>query len=523
MVVRGVVVAFVLAVAGTARAQPTDGFGIERFRLAIDHAALLDVDWAGVPADGTWGAGAWMGFAHDPLVVYDTNMSAVEALVQRRLTTGVVGSYALWNRVQLGAAAEVVDYQTGADPSPTMKPLPSAGLGDVALLAKVRIAGDERFQLAITPVVTVPLGGAGGYLREHGPTFAPELAVSAARGAVRGAANLGYRMRERVATAGLVVDDEAFARFGVGVTLGTLAEVTWSTSVASPVSHVAKNLIAVETLAGVSRPLSPALDVFAAGGLGLDNGFGTPDWRAVFGVRYQTTLGDRDGDGIPDTRDHCPTEPEDRDGFQDDDGCPDLDNDGDGIPDARDRCPNQAEDKDGIEDEDGCPDLPSEVGAHVIDAEGNPIAHAAVTIEQAGKPPVELAAGDDGWARTTLEGEVKLTAHAPEYEPRAVTTHVGAGAPATFELRLGRKVRQGQLRGQVLAFDGKPLAATITVKKGDATSTATAGADGQYTIDLAEGSYEVVIEAQGFVTQHRTVAVKLDGVVVLNVDMRGAR
>ncbi|MDB4953946.1 MAG: OmpA/MotB domain protein [Myxococcales bacterium] len=65
---------------------------------------------------------------------------------------------------------------------------------------------------------------------------------------------------------------------------------------------------------------------------------------------------DTDGDGITDDVDKCPTEAEDKDGFQDDDGCPDPDNDGDGIPDAADKCPNEAEDKDGFQDEDGCPD-----------------------------------------------------------------------------------------------------------------------------------------------------------------------
>lgn len=33
---------------------------------------------------------------------------------------------------------------------------------------------------------------------------------------------------------------------------------------------------------------------------------------------------DYDGDGIPDTRDRCPTRPERPNGFQDDDGCPDV-------------------------------------------------------------------------------------------------------------------------------------------------------------------------------------------------------
>jgi outer membrane protein OmpA-like peptidoglycan-associated protein len=76
---------------------------------------------------------------------------------------------------------------------------------------------------------------------------------------------------------------------------------------------------------------------------------------------------DRDGDGIPDDVDRCPDEPEDKDGFQDEDGCLDPDNDGDGIPDAKDKCPNEAEDKDGFQDEDGCPD-PDNDGDGIPDA-----------------------------------------------------------------------------------------------------------------------------------------------------------
>lgn len=66
---------------------------------------------------------------------------------------------------------------------------------------------------------------------------------------------------------------------------------------------------------------------------------------------------DNDTDGILDADDQCPLKPEDKDGFTDEDGCPDEDNDGDGILDAEDRCPRDPEDKDGFTDEDGCPDL----------------------------------------------------------------------------------------------------------------------------------------------------------------------
>ena len=65
---------------------------------------------------------------------------------------------------------------------------------------------------------------------------------------------------------------------------------------------------------------------------------------------------DQDGDGRNDAVDNCPKIPEDIDGFQDGDGCPDYDNDGDGIADSLDQCPNNQEDFDNYRDEDGCPE-----------------------------------------------------------------------------------------------------------------------------------------------------------------------
>ncbi len=76
---------------------------------------------------------------------------------------------------------------------------------------------------------------------------------------------------------------------------------------------------------------------------------------------------DNDNDGILDASDKCPLEPEDKDGFQDEDGCPDPDNDNDGILDAADKCPLEPEDKDGFQDDDGCPD-PDNDGDGVLDA-----------------------------------------------------------------------------------------------------------------------------------------------------------
>ena len=76
---------------------------------------------------------------------------------------------------------------------------------------------------------------------------------------------------------------------------------------------------------------------------------------------------DNDGDGVLDAADQCTATVEDKDGFQDGDGCPDPDNDGDGVPDTADKCPDKAEDKDGFKDGDGCPD-PDNDGDGVLDA-----------------------------------------------------------------------------------------------------------------------------------------------------------
>jgi outer membrane protein OmpA-like peptidoglycan-associated protein len=73
---------------------------------------------------------------------------------------------------------------------------------------------------------------------------------------------------------------------------------------------------------------------------------------------------DSDADGVPDDIDRCPLDPEDKDAFQDEDGCPDADNDGDGIVDKADACPNEP----GSIENRGCPNRDGD-GDGVLDAE----------------------------------------------------------------------------------------------------------------------------------------------------------
>jgi outer membrane protein OmpA-like peptidoglycan-associated protein len=96
--------------------------------------------------------------------------------------------------------------------------------------------------------------------------------------------------------------------------------------------------------------------VLGGGGAIPTNGATAADIRGMVGFIFEPSIGDRDGDGLRDDVDQCPTEPEDFDGFADEDGCPDPDNDRDGILDVDDECPMVPEDRDGDADEDGCPE-----------------------------------------------------------------------------------------------------------------------------------------------------------------------
>lgn len=94
----------------------------------------------------------------------------------------------------------------------------------------------------------------------------------------------------------------------------------------------------------------------------------TSDYEVTAGMTYRfggakrgrpapiARPGDRDGDGFTDDRDACAAQREDADGFEDADGCPDLDNDRDGLVDASDRCPLEPETRNGWKDDDGCAD-----------------------------------------------------------------------------------------------------------------------------------------------------------------------
>jgi outer membrane protein OmpA-like peptidoglycan-associated protein len=183
--------------------------------------------------------------------------------------------------------------------------------------------------------------------------------------------NAGYHQRADTQLLNLMVSDELALRLGAGYRLaGPPLELALGLSAATaadgPIGESEQNHM--EGHLGATYNISEVLQGIAAAGIGINQGFGTPDWRIVLAVRFgHHGVPDRDGDGVADNTDSCPEQPEDKDDFEDDDGCPDPDNDKDGIADVDDGAPNEPEDMDQYADTDGVPD-PDNDGDGILDA-----------------------------------------------------------------------------------------------------------------------------------------------------------
>lgn len=388
--------------AGPAQAQEAAAsFSAERLRPALDRNGILDVEWAAIDGNGAWDAALWTGYALNPLVLnrrdIDGTSERIGTLVAHRVGASAVVSMTLLDWLEVGGELPLVLFQSRGDgvPGMSLPPLSALALGDARVSPKLQILNTKLhgLDLAVMPSLTFPTGfPRDSYAGEGFFTLVPELAVSRQILGLRVAGNLAARFRPESVTWGLAVGHELGWRLGAGYTLDELAHVpleidasvSGGTSLMRPFDNL--NQSPIELLVGGSYEVVKDLVMVTAGaGVGVVAGFGTPDLRLFAALRWAPRDRDRDDDGILDVDDLCPDDPEDKDGFEDSDGCPEPDNDGDGVLDIDDHCPNipgvpeqmgcppdadgdgianeldkcpeVPEDDDEFEDEDGCPDL----------------------------------------------------------------------------------------------------------------------------------------------------------------------
>ncbi len=325
------------------------------------------------------------------VVADDEDGTGVTALVPHSIQGTFGFNYGIANIGVVGISIPVVlmtgDAAYGIGPSGNTynsAPLDAQKISNIALHGKFRLTRvDRTVGLAAVIQAGIPVAGAPRDLgADPGFWYWPQLVVDNHFGSTRAfrvGLNVGYRGHTgKDAKFGFSpqspdqyqlkegnFEGSNLGTFSLGLSyrvldaLDLVAETYGSYQLGG--DSDSKQKLSQEVVGGIKLFVERNSYLMMGGGSrAWSKGFEAADVRLILGFVFEPSIGDRDGDGYKDDQDQCPDEPEDFDGFQDGDGCPDPDNDNDGILDVDDRCPNIAEDRDGDRDDDGCPEASRE-------------------------------------------------------------------------------------------------------------------------------------------------------------------
>jgi len=388
--VRAAIVASIVGASALALAEPAGNIDLNVFRPAMDSRGYLTVNASQVLGDKelSFGLGS-LDWGHGLLKLEGNgNTYAIQDIISATLI-GAFGLHVGPAELEFGASVPftIMSGDRGPDVGDMQYKIDGQGLGNIGLHFKTRFLKTSRAPhvgLGVIASLYLPttnptdrfLGeakaGATGTDSKLVPQIVGILDKEFGRtGALRVSLNAGIRIRSKETFTNNDAGDDNAPVTNESVTVGS--EVPYGFGVAYAISRQKFDLVGevygslplgdhehyqpLEALAGVKLYLArnSFLSLGAGRGLLPDKG-ANPDFRAMIGIVFEPNIGDRDGDGIKDDVDKCPDEPEDFDGFQDEDGCPDPDNDHDGIPDIDDKCPDIPENRNGVDDEDGCPE-----------------------------------------------------------------------------------------------------------------------------------------------------------------------
>ncbi|AUX27678.1 hypothetical protein SOCEGT47_082760 [Sorangium cellulosum] len=380
-----------VSVASLAAAQPSAD--LRGFRASIDPGAGLHLEPAASPDTGEWSASLWASYAYRPLVLRDPASDEVRFdVIRHQLSADFAAGVGIARRLLVGLTLPVLLYQNGDAPTPDAERVlgdtwvPAQAIGDLGLVGKLTLVPPTNgelggFALALHDRFTLPTGDEASFAGEGGVTN--ELRLLAEYRLVALGAHLATGVKLRAGAARFACEATPIPAsgadpcptvfghelpFGLGLSfrpqiLGVDPEGRATIFLEAhghlplwPIAPFAHQEAAALELGLSARYALGDVSLLAGVQTALVAGVGTAPLRAVLSVAWSPRVRDADGDGVPDEIDQCGELAEDRDGFQDDDGCPEGDNDEDGVFDDEDRCPAQQEDEDGVQDEDGCPD-----------------------------------------------------------------------------------------------------------------------------------------------------------------------
>jgi outer membrane protein OmpA-like peptidoglycan-associated protein len=314
-----------------------------------------------------------LGVADDPLVVVDANDSSRELRVvdDQFALYGAVG-FGFFHRAHL---ALLIPFYLQDSASPLgASDVEGSRLGDFGVDGRFSILDRAApVELALAATLRLPTGDQAAYASDGGATIWPRALLSKQLGADGTVLNfsLGPVFRPSRQNANLKLGSQlrltAGALLALTRVVGVTCEASTSTTTSDPFE--ARSTPVEGALGGRLTFASVVLGTSL--GTGLTSGVGAPDARWLATIALPGPVqepsapptpkaavdDDVDHDGVRGATDLCPTRAEDRDRFEDHDGCPEGDNDHDGVLDSADKCPDSAEDLDGFEDGDGCSEV----------------------------------------------------------------------------------------------------------------------------------------------------------------------
>jgi outer membrane protein OmpA-like peptidoglycan-associated protein len=360
------------AAAGSAQAQVRSDRTIDAqlFQPAIGPRNFLTVEGAEVPEHKRLSFGLTLNYQRRPFQTFTTGTTEGTSYpIDHQATGELMAAIGLFERFQLGLGVPYTLYLSGdivdAMGVKTGQRLTENGIGDTRIEAKAQLATlgeDEQYSIGASAGITLPtskLVDRPYYLGDKSVTGRIKAIGQAQLGPVRAAANLGLLFRGMSTNFATSIGHQLLYGLAAAYELDNRIEIILEAHGRSGLSEFSEFYTDVnpfEVDAAVRWGVTSMWSVMGGGGKGIGNGVGAPQTRLFVAAQFNPDFRDRDHDGVYDIDDKCPDQAEDRDGFNDKDGCPDPDNDNDGIPDAQDKCANDAEDLDQVEDEDGCPD-----------------------------------------------------------------------------------------------------------------------------------------------------------------------
>ncbi len=457
-----------------ARAQEAaQSLNAQSFTSALDGQRFLGMDDSAVGPTWGMGGGLLFNYANDPFVYRYDDEDLGEFGILESVGTADAAFFVNLPRVRVGGILPLHLVSSGYQVDGFRL------LGDARLEATGEIIerGAEGFGLGLNAGATVPTGNEESWLGDAGATFDGGLIASVGVGPVVALASAGFQTGS-----GQILDDVVWGNrvsWGVG---GSYA-VTDALYVSAELqgdrilkSSTAPGASPAEALLGLHANAWEHLVVHVGGGAGITSGIGAPDWRALAGVSWnprapQAKLNDRDGDGISDEVDNCPDQPEDRNGVDDEDGCPD----GNLTP----------------------------TRIQVLDAAGRQIA--GVGLEMTSGPETGSYTLTDGeLVRSLPPGAYKARVAADGYAPASVTREVPEGGRHEQVVRLDPI---GEFRIRVTHADGSPIEGARVVLIGSDEDPIAGQPDGSVSLVLPEGEYRMLVTADGYRPRRETMTI----------------